>query len=40
MSHQPPKQGKKQPLLTPKQKKAAKQQNKHAHDAVPFIKSR
>lgn len=28
---------KKQPLLTPKEKKAAKQLKKHAGDAVPFI---
>jgi len=38
MSHQPPKQGKKTARLTPKEKKAAKQQKKHASDAPPFIK--
>jgi hypothetical protein len=38
MSHQPPKQGKKKPLLTPKEKKTAKQQKKHAGDAVPLIR--
>jgi len=36
--HQPPKESKKQPLLTAKQKKIAKQQKKHANDAPPFIK--
>ncbi|HOK45284.1 MAG TPA: hypothetical protein PLK67_05100 [Bryobacteraceae bacterium] len=31
------KEGKKQPLLTQKEKKAAKQVKKHAGDAVPII---
>jgi len=30
------KEAKKQPLLTPKEKKAAKQAKKHAGEAVPF----
>lgn len=30
-------EAKKQPLLTPKEKKAAKQHRKHAGDAVPLI---
>lgn len=30
-------EAKKQPLLTPKEKKAAKQIKKHASDAVPII---
>jgi len=38
MSHQPPKQAKKKPLLTPKEKKAIKQQKKHAGDVVPLIR--
>ncbi len=38
MSHQPPKEGKKKALLTPKEKKAIKQQKKHAGDASPLIK--
>ena len=38
MSHQPPKESKKQPLLTPKEKKIAKQQKKRANDAPPFIR--
>jgi hypothetical protein len=38
MSHQPPKENKKKPQHTPKEKKAIKQQKKHASDAVPFIK--
>ena len=38
MSHKPPKEDKKKPLLTPKQKKAIKQEKKHGSDAVPFIK--
>jgi len=37
-AHKPPKQNKKKPLLTPKEKKAAKLQRKHAGDAAPFIK--
>lgn len=31
------KEAKKQPLLTPKEKKAAKQLKKHASDTVPII---
>jgi hypothetical protein len=38
MSHQPPKQSKKKPQHTPKEKKTIKQQKKHATDAAPFIK--
>jgi len=38
MSHKPPKEGKKKPAMTPKEKKAIKQQKKHAGDAVPLIK--
>ena len=38
MSHQPPKESKKKPQHTPKEKKTLKQQKKHAGDAVPFIK--
>ena len=38
MSHQPPKESKKKPQHTPKEKKAIKQQKKHASDAAPFIK--
>jgi hypothetical protein len=38
MSHQPPKQGKKQSQHTPKEKKAIKQQKKHAGDVAPFLK--
>ena len=38
MSHQPPKQGKKKPAHTPKEKKQIKQQKKHAGDAVPLIR--
>lgn len=37
-SHKPPKQEKKKALLTPKQKKLAKLQKKHAADAIPLIK--
>jgi hypothetical protein len=37
-SHKPPKQDKKKPLLSPKQKKAIKQQKKHAGEAAPLIK--
>ena len=40
MSHQPPKENKKKSQHTPKEKKAIKQQKKHAGDAVPFIKQR
>jgi hypothetical protein len=38
MSHRPPKEDKKKALLTPKEKKAIKQQKKHAGDAAPLIK--
>jgi hypothetical protein len=38
MSHQPPKESKKKPQHTPKEKKTIKQQKKHPSDAVPFIK--
>ena len=38
MSHQPPKQSKKQPQHTAKEKKAIKQQKKHVGDAQPFLK--
>jgi len=38
MSHQPPKEHKKKPLLTAKARKIAKQQKKHANDAPRFIK--
>jgi len=38
MSHKPPKENKKKPALTPKEKKAIKQQKKHAGGAVPLIK--
>jgi hypothetical protein len=38
MSHQPPKQGKKKAAHTPKEKKAIKQQKKHAGEVVPFIR--
>jgi hypothetical protein len=36
-SHDSKKQGKKDPLLTPKEKKAAKRIKKHAGDAAPLI---
>jgi hypothetical protein len=38
MSHQLPKEGKKKPQHTPKEKKSIKQQKRHAGDAAPFIK--
>ena len=38
MSHQPPKQNKKKPQHTAKEKKSIKQQKKHASDTQPFIK--
>ena len=38
MSHQPPKDNKKKPKHTPKEKKAIRQQKKRASEAVPFIK--
>ena len=39
MSHQPPKQNKKKAQHTPKEKKAIKQQKKHAGQTGPFIKT-
>jgi len=36
-SQQSNREGKKQPLLTPKEKKAAKRAKKNVGDAVPFI---
>jgi len=38
MSHQPPKESKKKAQHTAKEKKAIKQQKKHAADLPPFIK--
>ena len=38
MSHQPPKEDKKKPKHTAKEKKSIKQRKKHTGDAVPFIK--
>ena len=38
MSHKPPKEDKKKPLLTPKEKRAIKKQKKHAGEAIPLIK--
>jgi hypothetical protein len=38
MSHRPPKENKKKPQHTPKQKKTIKQQKKRAIDAAPIIK--
>ena len=38
MSHQPPKENKKKPRYTSKEKKKIKQQRKHASDTAPFIK--
>ena len=38
MSHKPPKQSKKKPQHTAKEKKIIKQQKKHANDAEPLIK--
>jgi len=38
MSHQPPKESKKKPQQTPKEKKLAKQQKKHVSDTAPFLK--
>ena len=38
MSHQPPKESKKKPQHTPKEKKAIKQQKKHAGDVTQLIK--
>ncbi len=39
MSHQPPKQSKKKAQHTAKEKKAIKQQKKHAGDPAPFVKT-
>jgi hypothetical protein len=36
-THKPPKQHKKKPQSTPKEKKAIKQQKKHQGDPVPLI---
>ena len=38
MSHQPPKESKKKPQHTPKEKRTIKQQKKHTGDPPPFIK--
>jgi hypothetical protein len=38
MSHQPPKQSKKAPQHTAKEKKKLKQEKKHASDTPAFIK--
>ena len=38
MSHQAPKQDKKKPQHTPKEKKTLKQQKKHASATAPFLK--
>ena len=38
MSHQPPKENKKKPQHTAKEKRANKEQKKRAADAVPLIK--
>ena len=38
MSHQPPKESKKKPQHTPKEKKTLKQQKKHAGEIAPFLK--
>ena len=38
MSHQPPKESKKKPLLSPKERKAAKLQRKQADNAPPVTK--
>jgi hypothetical protein len=38
MSHRPPKEDKKKPQHTPKEKKAIKQQKKRAIDVAAFIK--
>jgi hypothetical protein len=38
MSHKPPKESKKKPQHTPKEKRSLKQQKKHAGAAEPFIK--
>jgi hypothetical protein len=38
MSHQPPKESKKKPQHTAKDKKSIKKHKKHASDREPFIK--
>jgi len=38
MSHQPPKEQKKKPRLTAKEKKVAKQQRKHVGDTPPVVR--
>ena len=38
MSHQPPKESKKKPQHTAKEKRTIKQGKKHAGEPVPFIK--
>ena len=38
MAHQPPKQQKNKPQQSPKEKKAIKQQKRHAGEAVPLIR--
>jgi len=38
MTHRPPKENKKQPQHTPKEKKAIKEQKKRAMDAAPLVK--
>jgi hypothetical protein len=38
VSHKPPKESKKKPQHTPKERKMIKQQKKRASDAAPFIK--
>jgi hypothetical protein len=38
MSHKPPREDKKKALLTPKEKKALKQQKKQAGDVVPLAR--
>ena len=38
MSHQPPKESKKKPQHTPKEKKSIKQQKKQTGAVAPFIK--
>ena len=38
MSHKPPKETKKKPQHTAKEKKKIKQQKKHGSDFVPFVK--
>jgi len=36
-AHKPPKQDKKKPQLSPKERKEAKRQKKHKDDVVPLI---